>query len=368
MPQSILYYPTINIEDSAWLRDAALYWDEVCSIVPYHGYPDLSAELMYMQERGQYRPIYPQELFRAHNADELYARLQRCLDWQRKKSTTPSRGRLHVEKLPQKEYKRSFNPDLASLLHYRKLPENLYDSLVTRGIAVPVNDEWLDVDEEFERIYMRLLAMFSAKYDESDMVIGTDKARELDDIYHRFPNRDNGNNATVVLTFDKCFPAPAANIGFEQILDFKEEYRAELLELRQKIREYECALSRCTSIEEMKGLTAAFRESWEIQLADAEHMFRGRGIGFAPKTLRAFVTDAGATAGLVQGIQALGVIPISPVLFGAVVGMSGLIGVSVQHRNYKNKINDKLQEGGFAYIIKAYTNGLIRKEQITQIL
>ena len=35
MAQTILYYPTINIQDGTWLRNAILYWDEVSSIVPY---------------------------------------------------------------------------------------------------------------------------------------------------------------------------------------------------------------------------------------------------------------------------------------------------------------------------------------------
>ena len=36
MAQTILYYPTIDIQDGAWLRNAILYWDEVSSIVPYY--------------------------------------------------------------------------------------------------------------------------------------------------------------------------------------------------------------------------------------------------------------------------------------------------------------------------------------------
>lgn len=62
MPQSILYYPTISIDDGPWLRAAALYWDEVCSIVPSPYLERLSPELNYMLEQGQYRPIYPQQI------------------------------------------------------------------------------------------------------------------------------------------------------------------------------------------------------------------------------------------------------------------------------------------------------------------
>lgn len=261
--RDIMHY---NVSDGTWLRNAALYWDEVCSIVPYRGYPDRSPELRYMEERGQYRPIYPQELFYAYNADELCSQLQKGLR-QRGNSAFHSSGL----QLPPRERKRIYSPGLAELIHYKKLPRNLLNTLVASGIVTPIDGEWLEADEAFEHIYMRLLAGFAAKHDQANMVIGTDKARELNSIYHAYPYTGrNGINSSVVLTLDHCFPTPAEDIGFERILDFKEEYHSELLELRRKIREYESNVSSCASIEDVKRTTAAFRESWKIELMDAE--------------------------------------------------------------------------------------------------
>ena len=63
MAQTILYYPTIDIQDSTWLRNALLYWDNISSIVPYENYSDFSPELLYLQECGIYKPVFPQDLF-----------------------------------------------------------------------------------------------------------------------------------------------------------------------------------------------------------------------------------------------------------------------------------------------------------------
>lgn len=71
MSQSVLYYTTIDIQDSQWLRNAVLYWDEICSIVPFEEYPDFSPELRYLQEKNLYRPIYPQELFHFIDINEF---------------------------------------------------------------------------------------------------------------------------------------------------------------------------------------------------------------------------------------------------------------------------------------------------------
>lgn len=71
MAQTILYYPTIDIQDGAWLRNAILYWDEVSSIVPYEGYPDFSPEILYLQRLGVYKPVYPQDLFASAFAEDF---------------------------------------------------------------------------------------------------------------------------------------------------------------------------------------------------------------------------------------------------------------------------------------------------------
>lgn len=71
MAQSILYYPKIDIQDGAWLRNAILYWDEVSSIVPYEEYDNLSVELQYLKNLGVYSPIYPRDLFVSEYAGEF---------------------------------------------------------------------------------------------------------------------------------------------------------------------------------------------------------------------------------------------------------------------------------------------------------
>lgn len=128
MSESILYYPTIDIQDGAWLRSAALYWDEVCSIVPDQDYPDLSPELLYLEKRGYYRAIYPKDVF--------------------------------------------------TLIHYRKMPKDVI-RIFTENDMVRVNEDgWLEMDGFFAQQYMRLLAEFITKHDKKDMTLGTDKLKE----------------------------------------------------------------------------------------------------------------------------------------------------------------------------------------------
>ena len=57
MAQTILYYPTINIPNENWLKNALLYWDNISSIVPYEDYYNLSPHLLYLQSCEIYKPI-----------------------------------------------------------------------------------------------------------------------------------------------------------------------------------------------------------------------------------------------------------------------------------------------------------------------
>ena len=75
MEKTILYYPTIKIEDGMWLRNALLYWDNVASIVPNEEYEEQnSIEVEYLKSAGIYKPVYPQELLDNLRANDAFCK------------------------------------------------------------------------------------------------------------------------------------------------------------------------------------------------------------------------------------------------------------------------------------------------------
>ena len=62
--RTILYYPTIRIPTTIWLRQALLYWDEIASIVPRdyedNAFDPYTPEIQYLKSEGQFRPIRPE--------------------------------------------------------------------------------------------------------------------------------------------------------------------------------------------------------------------------------------------------------------------------------------------------------------------
>lgn len=359
MPQSILYYPTINISDSPWLRSVVLYWDEICSIVPYEDYPDLSPELLYLEKRGQYRCVYPENYFNNIDSSEIANVFMRRI----RGPHFSQAGKFRKNQYEVVHTKKIFNPALATAIHYRKIPNRIIDDLLETGLVrIISNDGWIQMDRRVAQIYMKTLAEYIAKH-QRDMVIGSDKNYKLDDIYRQTgPRRDR---QVVTLLLNECLPIPSMDVGFEYILDFKEHWRDDLIALRIKIADFERALSECDSPRAVENEILKFRNSWQTELRSAERMFTGARINFALGSLRSFIQDAGGAYAVIQMAQAMGANPSTSII-GAAAGINGLIGIGMQYRSYRNKINAAQQHNGFAYIVGAQQNGLLkRNEQIT---
>lgn len=350
MSESILYYPTINIQDGAWLRSAALYWDEVCSIVPDENYVDISPELLYMQRRGCYRPIYPKDIFLLGNSHEFSEAVEHYLLHVPRPHGYHS-STLHTSKLHHNR-KRIYSHGLAELIHYKKIPSEAIGFFTNSGIAT-VHGDWLEMDEVYVDRYMKLLAEFVIKCDRNDMVLSSDKAQSIREMYPK-PVWRRAEYKAVSLTLEKCLPIPAEDISFEQLLDFKEDRREELLSLQLKITELESKISKAENVQEVKREIITFRKSWELELARSEKMFKDHGIPFMLGSLRSFIQDAGAVASLVD------LVPNMPVTaMGAAVGANGLVGVGTYAMNYRNRIRTETEASGFAYIISANKAGLL---------
>lgn len=361
MPQSILYYPKINISDSPWLRSVILYWDEVCSIVPYEEYPNLSPELMYLSERNQYRAIYPEDHFSYAGTSEItqiFMRRLRRFDTSCSKLPRQNRvGLIHTKKI--------YNPSLATAIHYKKLPTRIIDQLLEADlIRVISEDGWIQMDQSIIQLYMQTLAEYIAKH-QRGMVIGSDKSYKLNDVYRQTGARKDRQMVTLLL--NDCLPIPSMDVGFEYILDFKEKRKEDLTTLRIKIADFERAISECNSPRDVENEILKFRNAWDTELRNAQKMFIGDKINFALGSMRSFIQDAGGAYAVIQMAEAMGANPPNSII-GATAGINGLIGIGMQYRDYRRKMNVNHQHGGFAYIVGAEQNGLLKRtEQISII-
>lgn len=352
MLRSILYYPTIDIKDSAWLRCAALYWDEVCSIVPNRDYDRFSPEILYMNERKQYRAIYPKDVFNFGNSDEFLDIVRRHFFYSKNN---------HRSRRPHNEYAnlvQLYDPTLSTLIYYEKIPSQVIRVLTEGGLIHAKGNGYIETTEEFATQYMRLLAEFVCKYDKHNMVIGTDRQSKLDSIYPRVYSKKN-NNAAVCLTLEKCLPVPANDVGFEALLDFKEKHRADLLDLQSKLLDFERGMASCDSYVMLKEHILAFRITWEKVLSESKKIYKDGKINFILGSIISFISVGNNIAGLTQWAQKAMLTEIPKIAVATAVGAAGSICVGASYRNYKEKIRKNMTEEGFAYLISAQKSGLL---------
>lgn len=362
MSESILYYPTIDIQDGAWLRSAALYWDEVCSIVPDQDYPDLSPELLYLERRGYYRAIYPKDVFVLGNPDEFSTAVMHTFA-----PFFPKRKHLRKIARTASLRRKAYNPEIATLIHYRKMPEDVM-KIFTENDMVRVNENgWIEMDDVFAQRYIRLLAEFVTKNDRKDMILGTDRIARINEIYPESPKKSE-NSTAVSLILEKCLPIPTEDVTFETLLDFKEEHKNELLPLQIKISKLERDIAKAENIEEIKRELTEFRKSWESELMQIKKLFKERKIHLMLGSFRSFIQDAGAVAGLLQWAHNCYLPNIPPTAFGASVGMAGLIGVGAYRLDYQNRIRSATNSSGFAYIVSAKKEGLLSNKTVVEVL
>lgn len=357
MLQSILYYPTIDIKDSSWLRGAALYWDEVCSIVPNRDYVWFSPEIIYMQERGQYRAIYPQEVFALENLTEFSNMVKRYFS-----NVRNTQGSY--------EYANSiqlYDPDLSALIYYEKMPSKVIHMLRDGGLIHTVGDGYIKTTEEFATQYMRLLAEFVSKHDDQNMVIGTDRKFELNKIYPYVRSQKDGN-AAVCIMLEKCLPIPTNDVDFETLLDFKEVHRDDLLALQSKLLEFERNIAQCGDYIMLKNYISTFRIAWEKVLSESEKLYKAEKINFVLGSILSLISNGGGMAGLTQWAQQSMFENIPDIAVGAAVGMAGLVSIGASYRNFKGRIRENQTDEGFAYLISARKAGLLSNRRPVEIL
>lgn len=336
MAQTILYYPKINIEDGQWLRNALLYWDNISSIVPYPNYKNISSDLCFLKKAGVYEAIYPHTLLFSNYARDFEETvIKRILKYEEDSKKVS----IEYEKKIHNKYE---------LMHYRKMSPHLYMYLEDKKyIKEDRISGWVKVDKKIAQIYMRTLAEFSIKCSSEDIVLGTDNISNNREIYGSTMSQNDSQCCH--LNIIKCLPQPSCETSFDDILEFKLRRKDEFEAFRKKIRELEENIYSSNSIEEIKHHENKFVESWKTYYNDYEKALKDSKIRFVLGNLCTLIAIPYIGNVLTEHIgQDLS----DKIQLGA-----GLLQMSINYIDYRNKINPNKTYGGFSYIINAKKEG-----------
>lgn len=356
MSRSILYYPSMDIKDGVWLRNAMLYWDKIHSIVPNQYDANYSPEVQALEERGLYSPITPDELFYSNEnnvfSNEVIHKI-RGLNPNYRKNKKEGMKNLQI-------------PQIGTMIHYKKIPTDLYDLMKSWGLLhIDGNGEWLEMEETTANLYMSTMAEYLAKISPADMIIGTDKNSYVYQAYEKQWKSQQSMCLTSV--FEKAMPTPNLDISFETILDFREKRESELLHLREEIRDFENSLSACSSWQEIKAATSAFREKWECELSDMDKLLKDHRIGYRMGNMKSLIEITGGAVGLMQFTND-NLHSFPTWVIGAGLATAGVIGVGTNFVNHRVSLKEYRNNASFAYFYDATEQGILRRGSFTELI
>lgn len=237
-----LYYPTIDIKNLKWLKDAILFWDEINTIVPYSiDTPYRSRESNLLFDEGILKPIevapdndFIQELTSATlnylNTNEGYQLLQQG----------NYLSRLIHRNKPTRKIKELFD------IHPAKLPYKIQQMLE----GAITDDGWFRVNKNFAMFYMTLLANKICERNSIGLLTDNMFASNLSDLAKldnkvSFKNdgmfRERGRNTIQSLAQGQLMNLIIQginipnNTSLEDVIEFKRKHQDELGHFRTSI-------------------------------------------------------------------------------------------------------------------------------------
>lgn len=271
MEKTILYYPTIKIEDGMWLRNALLYWDNVASIVPNKEYEEQnSIEVEYLKSAGIYKPVYPQELLYNSRANEAFCK--------QIKSYIRTYNLIKNNKHDIKQ------PVPAMMISRSKMNADLYEHMLKSEIAIETDDEeWLSMDEEFARRYMSILARYLSSLHE-DMEIGTDIESAFFNPYTQsysiagYNYQDVEKKMYLDMVLQNVLPVPNMDVPLQEVIDFKMEHQNKLRCFKRRLEKFQFDLQLYRDTEQISARVRMFQREIDEDLQEIEELMKSRKI------------------------------------------------------------------------------------------
>jgi hypothetical protein len=361
MKRTILYYPTISIPNDEWLRRAVFYFDEVASIVPQVVYwsgetgellVPLTPELEYLRAEEVFRPIPPEKLF----LNEL--------------GGDPEDGHLLGEEFRAAVLNARFRKQVGThfvRVHRNKLSAMNMEFLEREGLLkydAPeerrFEAEWFLVEERTALLYMSMLAQALADMDMQATIPGTDRP-EYEELIYGTLSPENAIPCIETL-LRNVLPVPRQDVKFKDILAFKRNRKDELNRYRKRIDDLQKQLSQATERAEVNQALVQFEEAQQTELSDLVDALRSAKLATIWGSVKTLIQAKhpmllGAAAVGFGLIPAIGTLPISLAIAGAVV--SGTVEVGSYLVDQRNKRRATERESSFAYLYRAKAEGIL---------
>ncbi|MEA5478620.1 DUF6236 family protein [Pseudanabaena galeata UHCC 0370] len=217
----VLYFPYINVPNTAWFTRVLLYWDKVGSIVPSdHAYrpQQLDPHMRELVAAGLVEQVVPSKHIHAiSNFSESFLAYVNANYKPSNKVKTSSSIVIHKEKM-------NHSGNRSIEIHIEKISQ-ISDELVQLGLAELVDRSWYKVESKVANDYMAYLAATLGKLEDINAVPITDTSislRLLSGTLSKNISQRRRRVREVILP--KVLPSPLQPITLNDLIEFKESH------------------------------------------------------------------------------------------------------------------------------------------------
>ena len=237
---NLLYYPKILVPMSD-LKKYFLYSDSISTIIPDEfnfcetndvAWNESLAAMIYLESLGFYKRTYASDILRTHKkaiVNEFNDRV------------------IHIDALSQ--LKQGVQQSSWWQLYLSKMDYEIREMLISKGLAKIEDSYILKVEADTAAIYMGLLAEYSCLYRENLYSTVTDKVHYKNLIFDPI----NDKRLKTKFTLSDVLPVPLDNVSINDILEFKDSRKNELLRFQATLNSFESELLNITDLREYRS-------------------------------------------------------------------------------------------------------------------
>jgi len=239
---SVLYYPTIEITNEAWLKSSLLLWDHIYRIVPSTYSPKDNDIVRECVNEDIIRPIHLEE-------KDFYSASQNFLKFMKNIPFTPAG-------LESQEIER---------LHIEKIDGRLYPLLEAESVNYD-SEGFLHIRRELARGYMFYLA--NSISERRNLSLATDN-RDAWSIMPYFTEQGNFDEQVwnpkakgfyTSILFTDILPANIEYVDIKKIIEFVSKRKDERDNLRLVLESFAQEISNCSSLDHINQIRKDFQK------------------------------------------------------------------------------------------------------------
>lgn len=336
--RAILYYPTIKINNTKWLKQSVLYWDLIGTIAPRELERRAShiREFQELSDHGMLRYFHPESYMR--DSEQLLEEFIAIRN-------SPKYQTLYLR---EKESPAKFE------IHAEKMPSGLRKYIVENEIAKEGEDDEFIFTKIDGLLYMSLLAKYIADEDAHTATIpGTDYRAYRDLAF--LTDTKIGGLPVLSLSLEQILPTPREDVTLTQVLDFKKSREFELRQLRQVIDGFQSEIRAVENNGQLQHLMVQYSERIKTQVEILDRLLNDAKIAATYTTLDS-IMSINRPSVLEEVIDVVSNPTPLKLLAKAV---NGAIKVRKQSIDIANSRRHTLMASSFSYLYEAYKEGII---------